>query len=62
MLDGTKSFKATCCFLPAGCKSTQRVQESWMNPEHQLWSGQLFSVEEVNGLSEGRLDLVPESP
>lgn len=62
MLDGTKSFKAACCFSPASCKSTQRVQESCMNPEHQPWSGQLFSVEEVNGLSEGHLDLAPESP
>lgn len=33
-----------------------------MNPEHYPWSGRLFSVEEVNGLSEGRLDLAPESP
>lgn len=33
-----------------------------MNPEHQPRFGRLFPVEEVNGLSEGRLDLVPESP
>lgn len=33
-----------------------------MNAEHQARFGRLFPVEEANGLSEGRLDLVPEAP
>lgn len=33
-----------------------------MNPEHQARFARLFPVEEVNGLSEGRLDLLPGSP